>query len=87
MLSGETSQTEIRGWICRDDSLKCPTRSNIPLVPVWAGGQHHADGGALRTRIDVHPAVMIEDGPFHDRQTQSHSAGFGRAKRREHFLP
>ena len=39
----------------------------------------------MRVGINIDPAVVIEDGAFHNRQAQTHAARFGRAERGENL--
>src|SRR5205814_2939660 len=70
--------------------LKSKIRNRKTKIGSFGGrrrGQHDADRGAARIRIDVDPAVVVENGSLHDGQTETHAACLGRAKRREDFLP
>src|SRR5204863_7389093 len=60
--------------------------SGCGLVAIRGRGQGDANSSAARAGIDVNATVVIEHGPFDDRQTQSHAARFCRTERRENLL-
>src|SRR5437016_14587036 len=65
-----------------------PAARHPPLGLVVTGscGQRDANRSAARAGIDVNATVVIEHGPYDDRQTQSHAARFCRTERREYLL-
>src|SRR6266446_10364367 len=50
------------------------------------GRQDDADERAARGGIDIDPAVVIEDGAFHDGEAKPHTAWLGRAERRKNLV-
>src|ERR1700704_5255417 len=51
-----------------------------------AGRQDNAYERAARGGIDIDPAVVIEDGAFHDGEAKPHAARLCRAERRKNLV-